>query len=346
MLDYKGEKCLSCGREFTDGDDIVVCPECGTPYHRECYLKEGKCINESLHASGEAWKAQDSDEGKVKCQRCGGLNGADFEYCSHCGYPLKAEDTERPFNNTSTNQQGAYGNGGPYGNTGNYGNGPYGGFGGQRGFYGGFGSAPQSSDPFEFYCKNYGIDSNDRIDSIGIKEYFKYLRSNPMYYITKFLRFSKEGAKRSFNFCAFFFPHIFFFFRKMYKQATVYLTISIVTTIIADWFMLSYVDTSTATTYTELANAMMQSMNTTAGFWVMFGVSAFSIVSRVIAGIFANYWYYKKATKDVNQIVTEPLENTERDVLMARKGGTSFMYALLAYFIASYGASILMSLFF
>ena len=46
MANYTG-KCFSCGEVFKDGDDIVVCPECGTPYHRECYLKEGKCINDA-----------------------------------------------------------------------------------------------------------------------------------------------------------------------------------------------------------------------------------------------------------------------------------------------------------
>lgn len=36
-MDYRGQHCPICGKEFCDGDDIVVCPECGTPYHRECY---------------------------------------------------------------------------------------------------------------------------------------------------------------------------------------------------------------------------------------------------------------------------------------------------------------------
>ena len=30
-MDYRGQHCPICGKEFCDGDDIVVCPECGTP---------------------------------------------------------------------------------------------------------------------------------------------------------------------------------------------------------------------------------------------------------------------------------------------------------------------------
>lgn len=335
MLDYKNQKCVSCGREFQDGDDIVVCPECGTPYHRECYIKEGKCINDSLHAEGKTWSAKSFEEETVKCPRCGKENAKDFEYCSHCGFPLKSEEAERPFNggaygsyqNNSGNPNG-YGRGGFYGS-------PFGG-----------GFVQGSSDPFEFYCNSYGVDPNDRIEHISIKEYFSYIRSNPMYYIIKFLRFSKEGIKRSFNFPAFFFPHIFLFFRKMYKQATVYLTFSIISTIFSSWLLMSYVDISGAATYNDIYEIIASQMNNPVVFWSVLGVSAFSLITRIISGIFANYWYYKKATKDVGQIVSEPMGTSERDVIMIKKGGTSIMFAFLAYFIANSGVSLLMNLFF
>ena len=55
MATYTGAKCKVCQEPFKDGDDIVVCPDCGTPYHRECYKKAGKCINDELHESGGSW---------------------------------------------------------------------------------------------------------------------------------------------------------------------------------------------------------------------------------------------------------------------------------------------------
>ena len=37
MNEYLGCECSVCRKPFAAGDDIVVCPECGTPYHRACY---------------------------------------------------------------------------------------------------------------------------------------------------------------------------------------------------------------------------------------------------------------------------------------------------------------------
>ncbi len=48
-MNYKNKFCPVCKSEFKENDDIVVCPECGTPHHRECWFKGGKCANFSLH---------------------------------------------------------------------------------------------------------------------------------------------------------------------------------------------------------------------------------------------------------------------------------------------------------
>lgn len=56
-MKYKGEKCFYCNEVFNDNDDVVVCPKCGTPYHRECYKQAGSCINHQLHELGESWKS-------------------------------------------------------------------------------------------------------------------------------------------------------------------------------------------------------------------------------------------------------------------------------------------------
>ena len=58
MLEYEGQPCMICGRVFGENDDIVTCPECGTPYHRACYKEAGACINTALHESGGSWAVQ------------------------------------------------------------------------------------------------------------------------------------------------------------------------------------------------------------------------------------------------------------------------------------------------
>ena len=55
---YENNICDGCKKKFNEGDDIVVCPVCGTPQHRECYEKNGKCVNAGLHESGFAWHGE------------------------------------------------------------------------------------------------------------------------------------------------------------------------------------------------------------------------------------------------------------------------------------------------
>lgn len=57
---FKNEKCAACGMKFFDDEDIVVCPECGAPYHRECWNRIGDCVHSAEHGSYE-WKG-DSKE--------------------------------------------------------------------------------------------------------------------------------------------------------------------------------------------------------------------------------------------------------------------------------------------
>lgn len=66
MQEYIGQPCIVCGEVFTEQDDIVTCPDCGTPYHRACWKQNGKCINTQLHADGASWIKQYQAEEKKR----------------------------------------------------------------------------------------------------------------------------------------------------------------------------------------------------------------------------------------------------------------------------------------
>ncbi|MBR6531388.1 MAG: DUF2628 domain-containing protein [Clostridia bacterium] len=53
---FNEKKCDGCAEIMHEGEDIVVCPECGTPQHRECYNKNNACVNAHLHAEGFDWR--------------------------------------------------------------------------------------------------------------------------------------------------------------------------------------------------------------------------------------------------------------------------------------------------
>lgn len=50
-MDYTSEKCAGCGVKFSEGDDVVVCPECGSPHHRSCFMSAGECAHAAQHGS-------------------------------------------------------------------------------------------------------------------------------------------------------------------------------------------------------------------------------------------------------------------------------------------------------
>ena len=52
-MKYTSYKCPVCNNQFSEEDDVVVCPECGTPHHRECYIQNGNCANADKHGTNE-----------------------------------------------------------------------------------------------------------------------------------------------------------------------------------------------------------------------------------------------------------------------------------------------------
>ena len=58
---YSNQKCPVCENEFLTTDDIVVCPLCGTPHHRDCYKKNGECGNYDKHSEGFRWTPEEAN---------------------------------------------------------------------------------------------------------------------------------------------------------------------------------------------------------------------------------------------------------------------------------------------
>ncbi len=201
MFDYTGYKCKSCGNEFSENDDIVVCPDCGTPYHRECYLKEGKCINFELHDKHISWKADNEQKGCTvqKCKNCGGVLSENQLFCDKCGTateyylktnPNKADNVGARNGYNPVNDYSANANNNPtealYPYMINYSD-PLCGF-----------------NPEEEY--ENGLTTKDIADFVGQRTY---------YYLPKFRIFKLTKLKLSMNIAAMFFPELYFANRKM-----------------------------------------------------------------------------------------------------------------------------------
>lgn len=102
-LKIEGKKCPVCNSYLFPEDDIVFCPVCGAPHHRDCYKAVGHCALEELHGTDkqygttEAAKAETEPSAKEEnekppvseeiCPNCKNRLKEDMLVCPYCGRP-------------------------------------------------------------------------------------------------------------------------------------------------------------------------------------------------------------------------------------------------------------------
>ena len=93
-------KHLSCGvchAYLFDDDDVVYCPVCGAPHHRDCYKSIGHCAFEDAHGTDKEYKkpdfsnengdAEQKDRATTVCEICGAEYPAENSNCPKCSAP-------------------------------------------------------------------------------------------------------------------------------------------------------------------------------------------------------------------------------------------------------------------
>lgn len=341
-MEFTEYKCPVCGEQFKKGDDVVVCPECGTPHHRECYEKEGHCHFADRHGddfSFEKEQAEEADKqteqndenGTVICKRCGTKNPKELFYCSNCGAPLYGNNEEAQ--NFGQNQN----NGQPNPN-----------FNQNRGmppFGVPFGQAnPQMAAAFDPMA---GMKSDEPlVDDITAGEAAKFIGKNTPYYLRVF-SFIKKFKKSKFNFTAFILSGIYFLYRKMYALGILFSVLTFGPTIAS-----GYIRTLPA--WQNIYNNLLQAQKTgqIVSFTNNFGLSTedfllfisplianvISMAVMVICGLIANKCYYNHSIKKIKKIKS----TTDKELLteaLETKGGVNLPLAIsivVALIIANY----------
>lgn len=340
---YENEICPGCGRRFAEGDDIVVCPECGTPQHRECYNKEHKCVNEHLHEENYEWKPKHSDqqaparterEESVTCPFCGHENPKGAKKCESCGQPfllfgrriLPGDDD----NSKNTDDNYEYK---PPFHVDDYKP-------AENGYQTGEGGEDQGERPFivgdPFISGN--IPDGD-IDGVPIRDLSIYLRSSAGSYCRKFKSISLK--KPTFNWAAFIFGHLWFFYRKLIKPGIIFLTLTLclvfgfynplnkfydsvaeITSSVTDAD-----DQSQILAAQDKMNELLNSNKTVIS--VFFGAG---LALRLVMALTADRLYKKKATKDIKAADESfPDGGDEKLGVFLKKGGTSLLLAVTGY---------------
>lgn len=302
MASFTGTECLVCKNKFKDDDDVVVCPECGTPYHRECYASEGRCVNDILHAENKSWSEQRKEEGtdeQKSCSRCGAVNKPHSLICESCGESLVDN-----LNFSNAKQQNGSTSGMQNPNFGTF-----------------------TFNPEDKYC---GINPDEEIaEDVKVSEAADFVGTNVPYYLMLFKRMKDTGKKLTLNIVCVLFPHFYFAYRKMWGAAVIVtLLISVLSLpqIIYSMSVMagSFVDLGFAVDFIKSIDVKSPSME----FALMFANYALMAV-RILTFLFANWVYYRHMEKKIKYIKNQNASPEMVSKKIASSGGTSVLGVVL-----------------
>jgi len=321
---YEGKTCQICHSYLFDDDDVVVCPICGAPQHRDCYNSLGHCGAESYHGTDRQYdkvarqvesvsdnSSENAKDENITCSRCGRSSKKGTSFCPYCGNSL----------NSPTGGQ-------PFGNTGQFGGFPF-----------GAGFVPPVIDPLG------GISPEAVTDDIKASDIKEFVAVNTQRYIPKFFKMSKEN-KSSWNWAAFLFPHAWLFYRKDFKPA-ILVSILMLAISISSLPLNTFVSAIAGTlpvdyTEVELANAVVTNMGTIGAFPILLAIAGVvvSLIIRVTCGIFGDWWYKQFTIESIKSINSDSLID-DRDAAFSKKGKVSALWMFISVLAISWFPTII-----
>jgi len=344
-MNYENEICMGCGKILTQNDDIVVCPECATPQHRECWKKNNRCVNENLHSPNFIWSPRNKEKlneeppkeeikevAVTTCPLCGHENPADADACENCGQPfvLYGYRLNRETKISKKNEE-VYSYKPP--------------------FTIGEDTSSFSSEPEieqEGFNFNGEILENTILGS-STKEFSIYIRAGVVKYYKKFKK-AEKGNHLNFNFAAFFFGAFWFFYRKIWKAGILFLTLAMCLSIIFSPYLTEFTQKSNELIaevqlqVSEYENKDEINQDLLAGYisekyekiienygkYIVLSIFL-SLLIQIVMGFSADLIYRKKFTRDMVSINKEAGNNEQKRFFgFVKKGGVSYLLPLIA----------------
>ena len=303
MANYIGVACPVCHKRFVAGDDIVVCPECGTPHHRACWQQNGDCFNKMRHKDGYVFEVPRvnprDNQPQVACPYCGQSNPAGATFCIHCGKVLRdaaSEERQAP--------TGTYSTGDPFG-------------------------ARQNIQSFNLYG---GVDPDSEIDGVKVRDIATYIGKSSGYYLFQYKNMQRRGKKTSFSLPGFFIAPIFLLYRKMWGMGLLALLVQTVLTL--PQMVLDFLSLFNVAWYESVVN--WAGTNTLYG--LLMACSLLSLVWKIVISLYANHLYLRHVVKKVKHIQSHATSDQQYQAAIAKKGGVSTVVMVItaSYFIAAF----------
>lgn len=336
IMNYTGIKCPVCEKELKEGEDIVVCPECGAPHHRECYKSIGHCAMTELHEKGIAWenpnlKNNKTGSDQIFCPNCGKANPAENELCENCRSALHPKDTV-DFSEESRMYAQARTQSSPPPQREGYGTG-----------------IPLTQD--ELFSQFLGINGeNDLIGDVPVKEFIFYVQQNYFYFLRIFKLLCQRTKAVVFNWSAGIFTYLYFFYRKMYKLGALLLLVMFITYIPSLMLYSNYYKQLYASmdvkeiietmNVEKMRQATLNFVPDTEDLMPLQAADNVFVIVRIVIHVFcgfiANRKYYEHAVNsihNVKQSLGKMESEMDKNAEIARRGGTNMPLVLFSIFV-------------
>jgi len=332
---YENEPCCGCGENLCPAmDDVVVCPDCGTPMHRHCWQAAKGCPQAAQHSADFAWcptvapEEPDFDPktelGQI-CPDCGDNCAPDDRFCQSCGANFE-EASQSIFDRAQQES---------------------------------LRREAQMRENFPHYRVNgRTLRMGDTVAGQPMEELSLQLRGSHRT-VSRYLARFEIGGRFGWNWAAFLLGPYWFFFRKLYKPALVFAGVALMLTfafmpISSDINYTVFDGNIAETSYSELfqaiaqgayADEMQQAM--TQYRWHFAALGGLWLSTRVAAGLVADDVLRRRLFGNIRKLREENIffgsaEGTgsavesaarrlSRHQALIRMGGFSF-FAPLAYF--------------
>ncbi len=290
-LSVEGQKCPVCNAYLFDDEDIVFCPVCGAPHHRDCYNALGHCALEADHGTDKQYDANKVAE-DIKAKNEEKEEKTEAQHCIRCGYEFSENDRICP-RCRAPRINGAYG-------------GAHINFGFQQ---------PKWKGETEIE------------DGVTLNDVTPLVVTNVNRYSEKFIMLGKKH-KRSWNWSAFLFPAAWAFFRKSYVSGILFGILQVAASILTLPFVLLWSSGSLAegATIAEAFKLMLGNPLTTG---LVLSGCLLEILVRVISGLFADYIYRGTCIENAKKIKAAP--DDKKEFLRYKLGGVNALSFLIVF---------------
>ncbi len=326
-MDFYNYRCPVCEKAFEKDSDIVVCPECGAPHHRECYEELDHCFFEDKHKDGFDYKAEFKSENKtdsaqnaqvfstdiISCANCGTFNVASNESCTNCGAPLE----KRKSTYTTYDRHAEEGTTPP------------------PNYAGAENGQPFSGFPYDAMG---GLKSDSDLgNGVTAGEVAKFTKNSSPFFTRLFHQIKVFGRSR-FSFVGFIFHGGWLLYRKMYKLGafiTALMAVFMISQMVVATYYQDLLNELTKATEnltffgntasTENLNAFIASldMEETIAMMIYSFSSIGQLALRIICGVCGNRWYYKHCIKNISKIKNTAGSKEAADTALQTKGGVN-----------------------